>query len=293
MDNAPDRDAPGSGLPRVVVAIDASAYATTVLEAAARLPYAATEASIHVVHVIRWGMGYSVPTYALLERHGQEVLQRSAQTLESLLPPPPGRPRVETSLVFGTAFVEIVRHARECRAELVVVGRHGERKFLDALIGSTAERVVRKGSCPTLVVSPLASRPHARPLVGLDLSDDCRRAFTFARRLVAPDVAFDVVHVVDDDADPDDAATHAAIEDAVARCAGSAARGAVVVRAGDPRAVLLDEARGRGSDLLVLGTHGRSAIAQMLIGSVAEGVVRGAPCDVLVARSGEHHHESV
>ena len=41
-------------------------------------------------------------------------------------------------------------------------------------------------------------------------------------------------------------------------------------------------------DLMVLGTHGRGAIAHMLLGSVAEKVVRKAPCPVLVVRDEEH-----
>jgi nucleotide-binding universal stress UspA family protein len=57
-----------------------------------------------------------------------------------------------------------------------------------------------------------------------------------------------------------------------------------VVKAGDPRMVVLTEISRRGSDLLVLGTHARSGMAHALLGSVAAWVVSAAPCDVLVAR---------
>jgi nucleotide-binding universal stress UspA family protein len=39
-----------------------------------------------------------------------------------------------------------------------------------------------------------------------------------------------------------------------------------------------------GADLVAMTTHGRSGVARLLVGSVAEAIVRGAPCDVLVAR---------
>jgi nucleotide-binding universal stress UspA family protein len=47
-------------------------------------------------------------------------------------------------------------------------------------------------------------------------------------------------------------------------------------------------ARTEGIDLIVMGTHGRSAMAQVLVGSVAERVVRTAPCPVLTVRHPEH-----
>jgi len=59
------------------------------------------------------------------------------------------------------------------------------------------------------------------------------------------------------------------------------------VRFGDPAANILDEARQSGADLIAVGTHGRRGLAQLLMGSVAEGVVRGAACSVLVARAAE------
>jgi nucleotide-binding universal stress UspA family protein len=56
------------------------------------------------------------------------------------------------------------------------------------------------------------------------------------------------------------------------------------LRTGDPRQVILDLAREGESDLVAVGTKGRTGLAHMLVGSVADGVLRSAPCDVLVAR---------
>jgi len=52
----------------------------------------------------------------------------------------------------GRPFVEIVRLAREIPADLVVMGTHGRSGLRHALIGSVAERVVRKSPCPVLTV---------------------------------------------------------------------------------------------------------------------------------------------
>ena len=54
----------------------------------------------------------------------------------------------------------------------------------------------------------------------------------------------------------------------------------------DPRSALLDLARERKADLIVVGSHGRTGIQKLLLGSVASHVVTHAPCDVLVVREG-------
>jgi nucleotide-binding universal stress UspA family protein len=53
---------------------------------------------------------------------------------------------------------------------------------------------------------------------------------------------------------------------------------------GSPRVCILDHAKRGGYDLIVMGTHGRTGRAHSLAGSVAESVVRTAPCPVLTVR---------
>jgi nucleotide-binding universal stress UspA family protein len=57
-----------------------------------------------------------------------------------------------------------------------------------------------------------------------------------------------------------------------------------VVRDGDPRTVILDEAKDWGADLIVLGSHGHSRLERWLLGSVARSIVDHAPCSVEVVR---------
>lgn len=55
-----------------------------------------------------------------------------------------------------------------------------------------------------------------------------------------------------------------------------------------PALTIVDYAMGHRIDLIVMGTHGRGALAHMVMGSVAERVVRLAPCPVLTVRHPEH-----
>jgi nucleotide-binding universal stress UspA family protein len=57
-----------------------------------------------------------------------------------------------------------------------------------------------------------------------------------------------------------------------------------VVREGDPRSVIVDEAKDWSADLIVVGSHGYSGIKRWLLGSVAQSVVSHAPCSVEVVR---------
>ena len=85
------------------------------------------------------------------------------------------------------------------------------------------------------------------------------------------------------------ARAHTLLEQRVARIAnriGAPSAGARAVHAavGKPAALLLDMCSRYEAGLLIVGTHGRRGLERIMLGSVAETLVRDAPCDVLVAR---------
>jgi universal stress protein A len=59
------------------------------------------------------------------------------------------------------------------------------------------------------------------------------------------------------------------------------------VRLGRPAAMIREVAEQQGVDLIVMGTHGRTGVAHLLIGSVAERVLRSAPCPVTTVRTAD------
>jgi len=76
------------------------------------------------------------------------------------------------------------------------------------------------------------------------------------------------------------------LEYLAAERAAKAPFGPVLLKIGDPRAVIDATAAELGIDLIVMGTHGRRGVARVLLGSVAETVVRTACCPVLLVRTG-------
>lgn len=77
----------------------------------------------------------------------------------------------------------------------------------------------------------------------------------------------------------------AALDQLVEQRKAKASFGEVVLRTGDARDVVLQVARELHIDLIVLGTHGRRGIPRALLGSLAETIVRVAPCPVLTVRA--------
>jgi len=68
----------------------------------------------------------------------------------------------------------------------------------------------------------------------------------------------------------------------------SALRARLLTRVGHPFVEVVRYAREESIDLIVMGTHGRGAVGHLLLGSVAERVVRKAPCPVLTVRHPQH-----
>ena len=58
----------------------------------------------------------------------------------------------DTVVLFGKPFVEILKHAKERNVDLIVMATHGRGAISHLLMGSTAEKVVRKASCPVMTV---------------------------------------------------------------------------------------------------------------------------------------------
>ncbi|MCK6545675.1 universal stress protein [Myxococcota bacterium] len=281
----------------VVVPTDFSEGAERALDRALMLPLG-REARVHVLHVL------PVELPAKLRKRAESEARARLEPLVSRARARLGAAEVDVTseLGRGDPFVEIIRTSRSLDADLVVLGRHGLRPVRDMFIGTTAERVVRKGDVPVLVVHLEPAHPYHRPVVATDLADASRRTLDLALRVLgdAPR-SVDVVH-----------ACHVPFEGFVApsasarekselrRAAQETAETALTkllapyqaldvrwrpsVRAGDARAVIIAAAARRRADVVALGTHARSGLAHALLGSVAEWVVTAAPCDVLVAR---------
>ena len=212
---------------------------------------------------------------------------------ESAAPEAAAAGGVVCRVVAGAPDRRLLDLVDETGAELLVLGATRRSDLASAVLGTTAGRVVRGARTPVLVVrGPLPERP-LRVLLTTDLSHHATlahaRGGALARALCAPGEAamrslFVEPQVVGElPVAREEARRHAErelLEFLRAEVPPTASEPRL--RRGDAAFEIVDEARAWGADLLVLGTHGRRGPERFLLGSVAETVLRYAPCAALV-----------
>ena len=208
-----------------------------------------------------------------------------------------------------SAHREILAQLAATHADLLVLGTHGRSGLQRLFLGSVTEKVIRKATCPTLVVPPRASDvpPDApvrfrRILCPIDFAESSLSALAYALNLaeeadahltllhviemppelrehpLAPNFDVDRIHAAAEadarrrlrDLVPDQARTYCTVETDVVE--GRAYR-RVLQRAAEEEA-----------DLIVMGVHGRGAVDLLVFGSTTHHVIRAAGCPVLIVR---------
>jgi nucleotide-binding universal stress UspA family protein len=282
---------------RIVLATDGSEGAVAAARLVAELPLD-LEDTVTLLSVL------PDPTDAkpTQERAAERAEQAMAPAREALC-------HCAASLVMTTCHGhparEIVHFVEEHPTDLAVMGSRGLSAVARFVLGSVTERVARHAPSSILVARPRSQRLR-RVLIGVDDSDAAAHAVAWLGRLpLPPEVEIRLVTVLpllDAWSEtplpigpplveyPTTLAAHER-ERAQARLhalsAPLAAAGRAVVtelRTGDPALALLRVADEEGTDLLVAGSQGRSAISRFLLGSVSEKLLRYAHCSVLIVK---------
>ena len=204
---------------------------------------------------------------------------------------------VECDLLVGSPHAELIKLADKHRASLVVIGASGEGGVGDALFGTTAENVVRYAHGPVLVVRQ--SPADSSVIVGTDFSDASTPAVRVgiqeAKSESAELVLFHSTHQPHSRLDVLGLAKESTASETSARRSAAQKSFEALLKSEAPKgkSVIVDEAPGQAlpalasqtkASLVVVGTHGRTGLKRMALGSIAATVVRNAPCSVLVVR---------
>jgi nucleotide-binding universal stress UspA family protein len=295
-------------LERILCPIDFSDFSARAAAQAAALAerYGAHLTFLHVAWVqvppSSFGAG---PGPLLLDEAALEALEEDLRAFAKPLVAP--SVTADVRVVQGSAAAEILEMAVAMRASLIVLGTHGRSGFERLMLGSTAERVLRKAACPVLTV-PRASgaagprREHFASIVcATDFSDGSRAALRWALALARESPArLVLLHVLDWPEMPEEgepfATTLIATRDQWLEQLRTRLRDAVpaddraavedVLVTGTPYREILRVAGDQQADLIVLGVQGRGAIDLRLFGSTTSEVLRRAACPVLTVRAG-------
>jgi phosphomannomutase len=110
---------------------------------------------LHVVPTPDWTVQFEQVAPMLDADFFDEMERSAAERLERVVPREARKGfRVTTAVRRGTAFLEIIRYAKEQRVDLITIATHGRTGLRHALFGSVAEKVVRKAPCPVLSIRP-------------------------------------------------------------------------------------------------------------------------------------------
>ena len=136
----------------------------------------------------------------------------------------------------------------------------------------------------------------ARILVPTDFSAPAETAVAYGRKMADQfDAALHLLHIAENPFLRAGFADPRSLDEAAARwlqdrlSEADRRRGAVTIveQSDEPASAILRYAKSNNIDLIVIGTHGRTGLARAALGSVAESVVRVAPCPVLTVHSAE------
>jgi nucleotide-binding universal stress UspA family protein len=220
--------------------------------------------------------------------------------------------RVDVVVDRGAAAREVLTHAADLAVDVIVMGTHGVAGFEHMVLGSVAEKVLRKATCPVLTVPPHAQfnpeMPFKTLVCAIDFSEWSIAALDEACAIAEESRgSVTAVHViewpwangaaVEADALPPAQATALAefrrYQETMARsrfettvrdtCRDRCRIDARIVH-GKSYSEILCAAERQRADLIVMGVHGRNPLDVFFFGSTTHQVVRRAPCPVLTLR---------
>lgn len=218
--------------------------------------------------------------------------------------------RVTSTMLNGLVADSLARHVGEVETNLVVIATHGRGQLARLWFGSVTDALIRRTHTPLLVVKTnMRTHPSEQDtpfhhiMIPLDGSQLAEQIIGPALALGQPmNAAYTLIQIVEPLATPNTPATPGgatAVDremtmrrwdnadrylQAVARMlrADGLEVFTRVVVAQHPAATILEHARRSNADLITMSTHGRSGVSRLLLGSVADAVMRNAPTPVMV-----------
>ncbi len=188
------------------------------------------------------------------------------------------------------AYSEIVDQAEMSAMDLIVMGRRERSDLVRSMLGSTTARVIGHTRTPVLVVPRGSATSGKGLLLAIDGSGYSRAATSmvidYTSRCQMP---VTVVSVAIDQRLQKE--TRKEIDKVGRRLDLAGIKATLSLQVGRPEEAILATASQSGADMIVMGSHGRTGLDRLLVGSVSERVIGQASCPVLVIRREEAEHD--
>jgi nucleotide-binding universal stress UspA family protein len=191
---------------------------------------------------------------------------------------------LETKMVYAdTPYEGVIEEAKKIEPELIIMGRHGISRLYRIMMGNVTARVISHSPYNVLVVPKDVSMDFKKIIVASDGSTYSHAAWGEAMRLgqrLGSELI--AVPVVDQELEVERAEKIAIELKAEADRAGIELE--TLILQGYPPEVIVQAARGKEADLIVMGALGFTGVKSFIMGSVTERVIAQAPCCVLIVK---------
>jgi nucleotide-binding universal stress UspA family protein len=281
---------------KILVPLDGSALAERVV-AAAMYTAEAMGGSVTLLTVVANKPGEEADLMMQAVQTGQyeaDLYLRSLQKhlLPSVVP-------IETAVITGKPDKSIIEYAQEHDIDLIIMSTHGRSGITRWSFGRTAEKVLRRAPCPTIILrsdKEVEPGTFKRILLPLDGSILAERVLLSALEMVKRmGVSLTLIQVVEESTfygfghsedyiDSEVEAAKAYLAEVRDRVHLLDVKVHTHVAIGSAADVIVDYAEAQDIDLILLSSRGNSGFDRWMFGSVAEKVMKGAPCAILVVR---------
>ncbi len=272
---------PTAGLEKLLLSTDGSEFSEGAIREAINLAKTCSS-RLFAVSVVEVNPEFEALAPQLVEK----VEKETRQHLESVKSMAAGE-GVECEIIAHQGeepYKYIVEEAAKNRVDMIIMGRRGRSGLKRLMLGSVAAKVIGHAPCNVLI-APRAARVVCKNILiatdGSRYSDAASmQSIGIAKRLGSSLFAVSVAH---SDAELQET------RDNVNRVKELAGREGIKVETltptGRPYEAIVDAARQMNADLIVVGSHGRTGIERLLMGSVTERVIGHADCAVLVVKA--------
>jgi nucleotide-binding universal stress UspA family protein len=189
-------------------------------------------------------------------------------------------PRIRTS---SSAYEGILEEAGETQADLIIMGRHGYTGLTRLLMGSVTARVIGHSPCNVLVVPQGIPLSFERLLIASDGSPYSEAAWAEGLSL-AKAMGSGLIGVAVAASDRDVPTATGAVRSLEATATQQGIAVDTMIPVGRPEEGIVKAAAFKQASLIIVGSHGRTGLKRLLMGSVAERVIGLASCPVLVVK---------
>lgn len=289
---------------RILVATDFSEHSQFALSRAFDVAKA-TKARLLILHVVQKGFFDKVvdevvpAARTLLITPKEYAEQLLGEQIDKLAP---HKLKIEKIFLSGKhPATKILNYAKNNKIDLLVMGAHGKYSIHDWFVGTTAEYVAEKTSCPALIIKNKPRHGYRKLLIPIDFSSASKCAFEFATQILPKKSDVQILHVGDQSyedlmAKENDISSDKnkklrkeiflvlkhKTERFIQKCKNKFVKPSYDIKLGYPGIVILNEAKRLNRDLVIMGTEGHSQVHYLWLGRVASRVLTEIEGDILL-----------